>query len=111
MPNFSFRRWEHQDELFALLSKLNVGLRCLVDNWPEGTLIVGLSAQKANALNKHFCSVGDNIANKIDAAKTHFSAFLQNPRPNTFFLKQVEEYEVLQQIQNIKLKSIQGMMV
>ena len=62
----------------------------------------------ANALNKHFCSVGDNIANKIDAAKTHFSAFLQNPSPNTFFLKQVEEYEVLQQIQNLKLKKSPG---
>ena len=49
-----------------------------------------------------------NIANKIDAAKTHFSAFLQNPSPNTFFLKQVEEYEVLQQIQNLKLKKSPG---
>ena len=57
-----------------------------------------------NALNKHFRSVGDNNANKTDAAKTHFSAFLQNPSPNTFFLKQVEEHEVLQQIQNLKLK-------
>ena len=28
-----------------------------------------------NALNKHFCSVGDNIANKIDAAKRTFQRF------------------------------------
>ena len=56
-----------------------------------------------------FCSVGDNIANKTDAAKTHFSAFLQNPSsPNTFFLKQVDEHEVLQQIKNLKLKKSPG---
>ena len=61
-----------------------------------------------NSLNKHFCSIGNKIANKIPKPLCEFTSFLRNHVQETFFSQMVEENEVLKQIQALKIKKSPG---
>ncbi len=62
----------------------------------------------ANALNSHFCKVGEKISSKIKPANLDFSAYLTDAISTTFFLKPVDVNEVVLEMQYLKLKKSPG---
>ncbi|XP_065652796.1 uncharacterized protein LOC136080115 [Hydra vulgaris] len=47
-----------------------------------------------NAFNNYFTTVGRDIQSKIPTSQNHFSDYLSNPNPNSFFIKPTDEYEI-----------------
>ncbi|XP_065642635.1 uncharacterized protein LOC136074258 [Hydra vulgaris] len=47
-----------------------------------------------NAFNNYFTTVGRDIHSKNPTSQNHFSDYLSNPNPNSFFIKPTDEYEI-----------------
>ena len=62
----------------------------------------------AEALNKHFCNIGQKTAGKIKPPNTSFIDYLKNPIENTFFLTRVDEKEIETEIQSLKVRKTPG---
>ena len=56
----------------------------------------------ANALNKHFCTVGKKTAAKIGDCSANFASYLKNPVKKSFFFQQIEEHEIITEIKALK---------
>ena len=64
----------------------------------------------ANEMNKRFCQMGANLAEKLPTTETNFSEFLQFPNPNheRFILHPVTEPEVDKEAQNLDISKTVG---
>jgi len=57
---------------------------------------------------KHFTSVGEKLASKLENSKKKFDSYLGKKCEKTFFLHEIEKHEVMEEIQNICEKRAMG---
>ena len=57
----------------------------------------------ANHFNKYFCSIGKNLANKIQCNNLNYEKYLKDPNLNSFFINPVNEEELYKIINRLKL--------
>jgi len=62
----------------------------------------------ANILNRHFTSVGEKLASKLENSKTKFESYLNDKCQNNIFLHEIEMHEILDEIQGINIKKAMG---
>ena len=55
----------------------------------------------ANAMNNHFCTIGQKINNKIPGTTGHFKDYLNNQIGETFFLNPVSQSEIMAEISKL----------
>ena len=65
------------------------------------------SSDIANAINKHFAEIGPKLASKIDDGEC-FKNFLGNGSEHSFFLKAVDETDVLEQLLKLNHRKSAG---
>ena len=65
------------------------------------------NSEIANTMNDYFSNVGKNLAEKIKSKKD-FKNFMQNPNPNSMYLRPVEVEEVLKLIIGLEIKKAGG---
>ena len=62
----------------------------------------------ANAMNDHFCEIGPKLASNISEDGKHFGDFLSDPSEHTFFLKAVDESDVLEELLKLNHRKSAG---
>ena len=62
----------------------------------------------ANEMNIFFCTVGDQVANKISNTNVNFRAYLRNKISYTFFLQPLSFTEVYKQLNKVKTNKSSG---
>ena len=80
------------------------------DNFPTEFSIDGKkydthTTQFANILNDHFTDIGHNMSKAIPVSKSNFSDFMKNTCSSSFFMRKIEEDEILTAINNLKATS------
>ena len=76
---------------------------------PDGSLSTDPS-EISNVLNKHFASVGHNLASKLPPSKHSFNEYLTNNRlPNSSYFEPIIPNDVSAQIQALPLYKSYGM--
>ena len=65
------------------------------------------SSDIANAMNKHFCEIGPKLASKIEEG-IDYKDYLGNPSENSFFLKAVDENDVLRELLKLNHRKSAG---
>ena len=77
--------------------------RLLLDN-----IEVTENSAIAETLNRHFCSVGVKLAEKIPKSKESFRKFLKSPTPNSIFIGKITPNEVLDLINSLDNRKSPG---
>ena len=54
-----------------------------------------------NILNKHFTSVGEKLAEKLTKSDTNPNLFLGDKNSKSFYMRDIEPHEILEEIQEI----------
>ena len=62
----------------------------------------------ANALNKHFCSVGNRLSRALPDTGEDYRTYINNNIRESFFLSPVEEVDILREIKNLALNKAPG---
>ena len=76
---------------------------------PDGSLST-YPSEISNVLNKHFASVGHNLASKLPPSKHSFNEYLTNNRlPNSFNFEPIIPTDISAQIQALPLYKSYGM--
>ena len=75
--------------------------RIIVDN-----KILNNDKDIANALNTHFTQIGKNLANKVVSKEPHsYATYLTDPVNDSLFLRQTNDEELLNEINQLKNKA------
>ena len=83
--------WKHLGTL--LNPKRNKGPQTILRLFANNTNITE-NSKIAEAMNHHFCSIGENLASKIPNANKSFKHFLKNSPPNSMFFDKVDPKQV-----------------
>lgn len=62
----------------------------------------------SNSFNKHFTNIADKIRNKIPPTNKHFSNYLKNSNPNSFFFSPVDTEEIVKVIKTLNISKSNG---
>ena len=62
----------------------------------------------ANALNKHFCSVGNRLSRAPPDTGEDYRTYINNRIRESFFLSPVEEVDILREIKNLASNKAPG---
>ena len=62
----------------------------------------------SNALNKHFCSVGNRLSRALPDTGEHYRTYINNSIRELFFLSPVEGVDILREIKNLALNKTPG---
>ena len=73
----------------------------------EGKYITD-NSEIAETLNKHFCTVGKNLAAKVPNPKSSFKQFLKAPIPNSIFIDKITPTEVIELINGLDSRKSPG---
>ena len=96
--------WEGVRSLITLRNSNPSNPSCLsVDN----TLVTDPTVI-ASSFNEYFTSIADNIRKDIPSSNKHFSTYLKNPVPNSLFLFQTDDIEVLQYLSSLDTDKASG---
>ena len=99
--------WEGINNLIST-SKKKVNQISIIKK-PDGSLSTDPS-EISNVLNKHFASVGHNLASKLPPSKHSFNEYLTNNRlPNSFNFEPIIPTDISAQIQALPLYKSYGM--
>ena len=69
--------------------------------------LINEQAEIADAMNKFFSTIGENLAKKIKT-KVNFKSYLQNPNPHSMKLEQTDHEEVIKIILSLEGKKAAG---
>ena len=62
-----------------------------------------ISQDTSDCFNKHFTNIADKIRNKILPSNKHYSDFLKNRNPNSFFFSPVDKNEIIKVIKTLNI--------
>ena len=99
--------WEGNNNLISSCKK-KVNQISIIKK-PDGSLSTDPS-EISNVLNRHFASVGHNLASKLPPSKHSFNEYLTNNRlPNSFNFEPIIPTDISAQIQALPLYKSYGM--
>ena len=62
----------------------------------------------ADALNMHFCSIGERLVNKMPDLGTKYRRYLQEPTTESFYLSPVSKQDIIKEINKLKSNKAAG---
>ena len=95
------------DEFGPILGKKGVKSKNNIVKLIVNKRTVTKSLDIANAMNKHFCEIGPKLASQIKEAHD-FKDYMGNSSKDSFFLKAVDESDVLEELLKLNHRKSAG---
>ena len=98
--NNAKKTWKGINDLLGKTSKKNSsGISIKI-----GNSIIDNQKTVANNFNEFFTGIAQNLVNKLGTTSMKYTDYLNDPQPNSLFLKPVTEFEVCDVISNLDAK-------